>query len=271
MSVNDSRGLALITGASSGLGAEFARQLAAQGYGLILVARRAERLEALAEELRARHTVSVEPFPADLADAGDVQRVEQRLANDNRLTLLVNNAGFGTRGNFAEVDFDRQLEMIQVHVLAAVRLTRAALPGLIARKRGAILNVSSLAGFIPRRGSATYGATKAYLNSFSEALGQELRGTGVRVQALCPGFTYTEFHDARELKGFRRSEIPAFFWMPAEAVVAKSLAALNCDHVIVIPGLRNHLLKFVSQNRLILALLLAWRQLRRRRLARREA
>jgi hypothetical protein len=260
----------LITGASSGLGAEFARQLAAQGYALILVARRTERLEALADELRQKHGVTVEPLTADLANPADVQRLEERLTDESSLSLLVNNAGFGTTGKFASAEVNKQLEMIQVHVLAAVRLTRAALPGMIARRRGAVINVSSLAGFIPRGGSATYGATKAYLNSFSEALQLELKGTGVRVQALCPGYTYTEFHDTRELKGFRRSEIPGFFWMSAEAVAAQSLAALNREQVIVIPGLRNHLFRLISQNKLILSAWQVWRQSRRRHLAHRE-
>jgi len=259
---------AYITGASSGLGAEFARQLAAQGYNLILVARRLERLETLAAELRQKYHIHAEALAADLANPADVARLAERLAHDENLALLVNNAGFGLNGPFAQAEIERQLEMLDVHVSAAMRLTRAALPGMIARRAGNIINVSSLAGFIPRGGSATYGATKAFLNSFSEALQKELKDTGVRVQALCPGFTYTEFHDARAVaENFKRAEIPRFFWQNADEVVRASLAGLGSERVIVIPGWRNHLLKFMSQNKLVLSLLLAWRQARRRKLA----
>lgn len=259
---------AYITGASAGLGAEFARQLAARGYHLVLVARRLERLETLAAELAQKHNIRAEAFAADLANADDVARLAERLARDEDLALLVNNAGFGLGGPFAEAEIERQAEMLQVHVSAAMRLIRAALPGMIARRAGNIINVSSLAAFIPRGGSAIYGASKAFLNSFSEALQMELQDTGVRVQALCPGFTYTEFHDVREVaQNFKRSEIPRFFWQNADEVVRASLAALGSERVIVIPGWRNHLLKFMSQNRLILSLLLAWRQARRRSLA----
>lgn len=258
---------AYITGASSGLGAEFARQLAAQGYNLVLVARRLERLEALAVELHQKHNIHAEAWAADLANPEDVARLAERLAHDEDLALLVNNAGFGLSGPLAEAEIGRQLEMLEVHVAATLQLTRAALAGMVARRAGNIINVSSLAGFIPRGGSATYGATKAFLNSFSEALQLELKDTGVRVQALCPGFTYTEFHDVRTVaKNFKRSEIPRFFWQSADEVVRASLAALGSERVIVIPGWRNHLLKFVSQNKLVLSLLLAWRQARRRKL-----
>jgi hypothetical protein len=256
---------AYITGASAGLGAEFARQLATRGYNLVLVARRLERLQTLAAELRQKHTIHAEAFAADLANAADVARLAERLAADEDLALLVNNAGFGLTGPFSDSDVERQLAMLQVHVSAAMRLTRAALPGMVARRAGNIINVSSLAAFIPRGGSATYGATKAFLNSFSEALQMEVKDSGVRVQALCPGFTYTEFHDVREVaQNFKRSEIPRFFWQTAEAVVRASLENLGRERVIVIPGWRNHLLKFMSQNRLILSVLLAWRQARRR-------
>ncbi len=258
----DIPGTALITGASSGIGAVFARQLAARGHALILAARRADRLEALATELRQQHNITAEVLTADLACLSDLERVEHRLTNTNDLTLLINNAGFGTRGSFDQVEFARHLGMIDVHVIATVRLTHAALPGMKARGRGAIINVSSLAGFVPRKGSATYGATKAYLNSFSQALGEELRGAGVKVQALCPGFTYTEFHDTRAMEGFSRSEIPKMFWMSAEEVVAHSLAALERNQVICIPGLRNRVLKVATQNRGILSALLAWRRRR---------
>ncbi len=150
--------------------------------------------------------------------------------------LLVNNAGFGTRGEFVEVALERTLDMIRVHVLATITLCRAAAPGMIARGYGAIINVSSIAAYFPSAGGANYGATKAYLNAFSEALAAELRDTGVAVQALCPGFTTTEFHDVGDYQAFDRGQIPAPLWMPAADVVAESLATLGSGRVIVVPG-----------------------------------
>ncbi|MBK7216710.1 MAG: SDR family oxidoreductase [Candidatus Promineofilum sp.] len=230
------RGRAVITGASAGIGEEFARQLAAAGFDLTLVARREDRLRTLADELSAAHGIRAEAWPADLADEADVAALAGALATADDLALLVNNAGFGTRGEFIEVELERTLDMIRVHVLATVTLCRAAAPGMIARGGGAIINVSSIAAFFPSAGGANYGATKAYLNAFSEALAAELRGTGVAVQALCPGFTTTEFHDVGDYQNFDRGQIPAPLWMPARDVVAESLAALGSGRVIVVPG-----------------------------------
>ena len=230
------RGRAVITGASAGIGEEFARQLAAAGFDLTLVARRAERLQALAAELSAAHGIRAEAWPADLADEADVAALARALAAADDLMLLVNNAGFGTRGEFIEVELERTLDMIRVHVLATVTLCRAAAPGMVTRGGGAIINVSSIAAFFPSAGGANYGATKAYLNAFSEALAAELGGTGVVVQALCPGFTTTEFHDVGDYQEFDRGQIPAPLWMPARDVVGESLAALASRRVIVVPG-----------------------------------
>lgn len=230
------RGRAVITGASAGIGEAFARQLATAGFDLTLVARREERLRALAAELSAAHAIQVEVWPADLADEGDVVALGQRLAAADDLVLLVNNAGFGTRGEFIDVPLERTMAMIGVHVLATVALCRAVAPSMVARGRGAIINVSSIAAFFPSAGGANYGATKAYLNAFSQALAAELRGTGVAVQALCPGFTTTEFHDVGDYEAFDRGQIPAPLWMPAADVVAESLAALGSGRVIVVPG-----------------------------------
>jgi short-subunit dehydrogenase len=234
--------MALITGASSGIGAAFARQLAARGYNLLLVARRVERLAALAGELTQAHPIKAEIQVVDLADPAAVGRLTGRVASLETLTLLVNNAGFGTTGRFAKIDLTGQLDMIHVHVLATVRLTRAALPGMIARDRGAIINVSSMAGFVPLPGNVTYCATKAYLTSFSQALQVELAGTGVQVQALCPGFTHTEFHGAMTAGHYDHARIPGWMWLPADEVVATSLRALERGRVVVIPGLRYRLL-----------------------------
>ncbi|GAB4531246.1 MAG: SDR family oxidoreductase [Anaerolineae bacterium] len=239
---------ALITGASSGIGAAYAHQLAAMGYHLILVARREERLAALSAELQARYPINAEVLVADLANSNHIERVESRVAQLEDLALLINNAGFGAPGSFAEVDLATQLKMIHVHIIASVRLTRAALPGMIARRRGAIINVSSIAGLVPIPGSATYSSSKAYLNVFSEALQAELKGTRVKVQALCPGFTRTGFHDTPEHGGFHRSRIPAALWMSAEEVAAQSLRALGRPQVIFVPGFKNRLLAALARN-----------------------
>ena len=235
----DARGRALITGGSGGIGGEFARQLAGQGYALLLVARNRDRLEQLARELRETCGAEVEILAADLSRSDSLRIVEDRIAGDSALTLLVNCAGSAPWGRFTELDIQRQEETIRLNVLAPVRLTRAALTGMLERGRGAIVNVSSLAAFISLPFCATYGGTKAYLASFSEALHEELRGTGVKVQALCPGFTRTELF-ARE--GADLSKIPSYAWVSPETVVRSSLAALRRNRAICVPGFRFRLL-----------------------------
>ena len=236
---------ALVTGASAGIGTAFADRLARDGYDLVLVARRRERLEELAKKLRESHAVEVEVFVADLVDAGDLLAVEQRLTVPPGVDLLVNNAGFGTNGPFQESDPDREEHEILLNDLALVRLTRAALPRMVARGSGAIINVSSMAGFLPSPYNATYGATKAFVNSFTEALAEELRGTGVRVQALCPGFTRTEFQDVAEVD---TSTIPDAAWMEPEPVVDASLEGLASGQVVCVPGLGNRAASLVARS-----------------------
>jgi short-subunit dehydrogenase len=233
----ETRPVALVTGASSGIGAAFARALAARGWDLILAARRVERLEQLAGELGAANGVRVEVLPADLTVDADLARVEQRIASAEGLDLLVNNAGFGTRGKFFEASRESQDRMHRLHVLATLRLTHAALAGMVARGRGGVINVSSVAAFGSTPGGVSYCATKAWMNSFTEALALELKvaGSPVKVQALCPGFTYTEFHD---VMGIDRKVIPGGWWMTAEKVVVASLRGWERGKVIVIPGLR---------------------------------
>jgi short-subunit dehydrogenase len=183
----------LITGASSGIGAVFARQLAARGYDLVLVARRQERLEALAELLQQQYPITVTPFRADLGNPGDLACLETYLASLEDLILLVNNAGFGTLEHFVEAKLNRQLDMIQVNTVAPVRLMYAALPGMISRGRGAIINVSSIAAWAATKGNTIYAGTKSFLNAFSASLQTELQGTGVQIQAApvlpSPNFT----------------------------------------------------------------------------------
>ena len=241
-------GAVLITGASSGIGAAFARALAAQGHDLVLVARRQELLKGRADELQQEFHVNAQVFLADLSDPADVERVAKKIGESGDLEVLINNAGFGVPGKFVDVPPERNAAMIQVHVLATVRLCRAALPGMIARGRGSIINVSSIAAFMGSVRNATYSATKAYLNVFSEALQDELKGSGVRAQALCPGLTHTEFHDHPGY-GDYKTRIPEFLWMKAEDVVAESLAALERGRVICIPGFKNRLIVAAIRNR----------------------
>ena len=237
----------LITGASSGIGAAFARSLASQGYDLVLVARREAQLRSLADDVQRKFNVNAQVFPADLSDPTQVKRLETQVAEIGDLEILINNAGFGVPGKFVEIQAERNAEMIQVHILATVRLCRAALPGMISRGRGSIINVSSIAAFMATPRNATYSATKAYLNVFSEALQDELKGTGIRVQALCPGLTHTEFHDHPGYEDYKR-RIPEFFWMQAEDVVRESLDALKKGRVICIPGFKNRLIVAIIRN-----------------------
>ncbi len=243
-------GTAVITGASAGIGTTFARKLAARGYDLVLTARRDDRLKSLASELQTRHGINATAFCADLTVPDDVGALANEIENLDSLAMLVNNAGFGTTGHFVDSDIARQVDMLNVHVTASIRLTHAALPGMISRKQGDIINVSSISGFLPSAGSVTYASTKAYLNCFSEALHAELRGTGVRIQALCPGFTYTEFHDSPELEDFTRDQVPKALWMSSEAVVEKSLADIHKNKVISIPGFKNRVLVALLRNRI---------------------
>lgn len=232
--------VALITGASAGIGVTFAEQLAARGCDLILVARRAERLAETARGMEKRFGVKAETLVADLASDGGVGAVAERIARETRLEYLVNNAGFGTRGMFFQTAIEGQDQMHRLHVLAAMRLTHAAVKGMVARDRGAVINVSSVAGFLFSAGSTSYCATKAWMNAFTEGLYVELKSAGskVRVQALCPGYTLSEFHD---VMGMDRSKIPGSLWMKAEFVVKESLAGLEGDRMFVIPGWRYRL------------------------------
>jgi short-subunit dehydrogenase len=227
----------LITGASSGIGAEFARQLAARGYDLVLVARRRERLEKLAAELAAAHGIHAEALAADLAADAELKRVEERIARNGGIDLLVNNAGFGVTGRFWETTIEAQDNLHRVHVMATMRLTYAALGAMTARNSGAVINVSSVAAFMPAAISSTYGSTKAWINAFTEGLYLELKSkrSAVKVQALCPGFTYSEFHDVIHMD---RGVIPKPMWLQAQDVVAASLLGLDGGKLFVVTGWR---------------------------------
>ncbi len=227
---------ALITGASAGLGVEYARQLAGRGYNLLLVARREDRLRDLAKEIAATYGVQADVLAADLTTDEGVGLIEAWIARSDTLEVLVNNAGFGTIGRLAKTDPQRQQEMIYLHVMAAMRLAQAALPGMTARKRGAIVNVASVAAFTPLPGHVNYHASKAYLVAFSEGLQSELNGSGVYVQALCPGYTHTEFHSGADFQRFKKEKTPGFIWLDAADVVRDSLNDIGSGRVVVVPN-----------------------------------
>lgn len=223
--------LAVVTGASAGIGAEFARQLRQRGYSLLLIARREDRLRALADSIGG-----AEILAADLADETALERTAQ-LLEERGPCLLVNNAGFGTQGLFHEAPLDRQMEMHRLHVLATVRLSRAVLPAMVRKNAGGIIQVASVASFGRSAGNVSYCATKAWMAAFSEGLYLEMRrnAPGVTIQALCPGFTYSEFHD---VVGVDRGKVARTLWLQASDVVRESLEALPSGQLYVIPDWR---------------------------------
>lgn len=237
---------ALITGATSGIGAAFAKAFAAQKYDLIITGRRKEKIQAVAEELKAKYSVDVEVIIAELANAKDLEALAAKIKTIKNLEILVNNAGFASRGYFYEVDFTSHETMLKVHTLATIKLTHAVLPTMVKNKRGAIINVSSIAAFYPYPQNAMYAATKAFLNRFTEAIKVELKGTGVRVQALCPGQTITDFHvrmgegheQAYKSRGLFKAMLP-------EKIVAVSLKCLRKNKVICVPGFNNKIIRIL--------------------------
>jgi uncharacterized protein len=235
---------ALVTGASAGIGAAFAERLARDGWNLCIVARRRNRLDELARRLRRENEVGVQVVAADLTDDRDLHRVERLVAGDAQLELLVNNAGTADFGPFIERDRDVEEKEIRLDVVAVVRLTHAALPGMVKRRRGDIVNVSSLAALTPGPNFAVYSACKSFLNSFTEALHFELTGTGVRLQALCPGMTRTEIFD---VAGANPSAVPGVVWMEAADVVDESLAALERGTLVCVPGVANRVLSSITR------------------------
>jgi uncharacterized protein len=231
----------LITGASSGIGLELAKCFAADGCRLVLLARNTEALETLAKELRQAHKIETFVLTADLSLPETPARIFKELQGRGiTVDVLVNNAGFGALGAFAELPLQWQLEMLQVNITALTELTGLLLPGMIQRRRGGILNVSSVAGFEPGPGMAIYHATKAYVLSFTEALAEELAGTNVVVTALCPGPTTTNFGNVANSQRERRlKKIPK---MSAEKVAQHGHHAFRRGRILAVPGLRNHLL-----------------------------
>jgi short-subunit dehydrogenase len=228
----------LITGASAGIGREFARQLASPAASIVLVARRQDRLEELRDELKQQNpNLEIQIRKVDLSDQSQVDSFCEWIEREHvAIDLLINNAGLGDSGRFATSDATRLKEMLNVNIAALTLLTRSVLPQMIAGKRGVILNVSSSAGFLPIPGATVYAASKAYVTSFSEALRLELHGSGVSVTALCPGPVHTEFGEVAQRKGMRRKTGPEVAHVSVEQVVRDGLAAVEADRPIVIPG-----------------------------------
>jgi short-subunit dehydrogenase len=221
----------LITGASAGIGAEFARQFAARGDDLVLVARNADRLEELAAQVRQSCRIRTEVLAADLADRTQLRRVEERLRDETRpVDILVNNAGFGLTAPFVGGDLDGEQELLDVMVTAVMRLTHAALPGMVNRGRGGVINNSSVASFIA---GGTYSAAKAWVRVFSESLHAPMASKGVTVTALCPGYTHTEFH---ERAGINKSRVQDWMWLDSQMVVAESIRDFGRGKAVSIPS-----------------------------------
>ncbi|MFF9311261.1 SDR family NAD(P)-dependent oxidoreductase [Streptomyces sp. NPDC014748] len=224
---------ALITGSTAGIGAAFARRLAADGHDLVLVARDTERLTEQATELHDKHGIEAEVLTADLATDEGVEAVAARLGDRrNPVDLLVNNAGFGNKGRFLDVPMADELRMLKVHIEAVLRLTAAATEAMRERGRGGVVNVASVAAFVPR---GTYGASKAWVVQFTHGVARDLAGSGVRLMALCPGFVRTEFH---ERAGMGTDNIPNWMWLDADKLVAAALADLARGRTVSIPDPR---------------------------------
>jgi short-subunit dehydrogenase len=235
---------ALVTGATAGIGREFARQLSVRKHDVVLVARDADRLDGLARDLERAYGTRPEALPADLVTEKGLAAVEARIGEtERRVDIVVNNAGFTTFGQFSENDVDREEDEIRLNVLALVRLTHAALAVMEPRRAGAVVNISSLAAYQPSPTSATYSATKAFVNSFTQAIHEEARPRGVRVLLVCPGYTHTEFH---ERAGLGAPGAPEFFWQTPEQVVTAALRDLDRGRAVSFPGMLNRTLAAVS-------------------------
>lgn len=243
-SPGDGRLTALVTGASSGIGAAYARLLAAEGYDLVLVARGAERLEQLATELTGRHGVEVAVLPADLSTDDGIAAVEARL-RAGPVDLLVNNAGMSLNRPFLKSTAEAEETLLRVNVYAVMRLTLAVLPGMVERGRGDVINVSSVAGFGAVMPGSTYPASKAWVTNFSESVAQSVRRYGVRVLALCPGYTRTEFH---QRAGINMSATPAWMWLDAADVAREGLRDLRKGKLVSVPSWKYKLAVFALRH-----------------------
>ena len=242
-------GKALITGASAGIGLSFAKQLAQKGFDLILLARRKDRLESAAKKLESDYRIRCEIIAADLSDMDQIEKTADLIYTIEGLDVLINNAGFATIGPFAGVPLEKSMRMFHLHATACVMLTHAVLEGMLRRRRGAIINLSSVAAFALTPGNVMYDATKAFVKTFSENIQLEMEDADIRLQALCPGFTRTEFHEVGDFINFDRREIPDLLWMSSDRVASLSLKALeNKRKTIFIPGWKNRFYVWILQH-----------------------
>ncbi|MEX0666594.1 MAG: SDR family oxidoreductase [Acidimicrobiia bacterium] len=233
------RPIALVTGASTGIGAEFARVLACRGDDLVVVARNEDRLQELARTLEAEHGAQVEVIAADLETTDGVAKIEARLADGaSPVELLVNNAGFATSGAFHTLPVEGEVSEINLNVVALVRLTHAAVGPMVERGHGGVINVSSVGAYQPTPNSATYSATKAFVSSFTNAIHEELKDTGVKAMVLAPGFTHTEFHVRAKIEN--NDAMPGFVWQTPDEVVSAALKAYDKGRAVCIPGALNN-------------------------------
>lgn len=236
----------MITGASSGIGRIFARRFAQSGYDLIITGRRKDKLIQVADQLKEQYGISVKTIIAELSEEKDLRKLLKVIATTNDIHVLINNAGFGSGKGFSKCDISCHMQMLQVHVVAALKLVHAVLPQMISRREGTIINVSSLGAFMPAPGSSIYSATKLFLKSFTESLYMEVSCYGIKLQCLCPGFTNTDFHE-RRARGDMPKHNSIIRWMEADEVVEKCLKSLEKGKVVYVPGFMNRMLvKIVS-------------------------
>jgi hypothetical protein len=239
------KGIVFITGATSGIGAAFARLYASLGYDLVLTGRREQKIRELADELSSGYKINAEIILADLSEASDIEKVVKRIESLKNIEVLINNAGFGNEKDFENDDIDIHMKMVTVHNEVPVRLSHAVLAQMIGRGSGSVINVSSLGGFVPNAPGLLYGATKAFLINFSEALNISLDRYGIRVQALCPGFTRTDFHEKLGYGNEGLKNHGLFRWMAAGRVVQESYRCLKKKRAVCIPGFLNKVLYLI--------------------------
>jgi short-subunit dehydrogenase len=232
--------IALITGATSGIGRAYAVCFAKAGYDLIITGRRIDKLRNLAHEMREVYGICVHIIKAELSEDSDTQKLIKVIEKHNNITVLVNNAGFGSGVEFCKNNLEEHMRMLQVHVVVSVKLVYAVLPQMLGHNEGTIINVSSLGAYMPAPGSSMYSATKLFLTSFSESLYMEVHKQGIRVQCVCPGFTHTDFHE-RRTRG-KMLKTSGLMWMEADAVAEKSIKSLRKHSIVFVPGLVNKLL-----------------------------
>jgi hypothetical protein len=237
------RKLAVVTGASSGIGLAYARYFAAQGYDLIITGRRKDILFETAHEMQRNYSVDVEVIIADLSKKQDITKLLKALGHKIHIDVLVNNAGYSLNCAFTEDEFDHQIDMVKVHMNAPLLLIHSVLPGMIKNKKGIIINVSSLASAFPAANNGMYSGTKSFVRVFTESLHMEVAGYGIKIQCLCPGFTHSDFHRNSEVKDYIRP----FFWMTPDQVVDYSIYCLKKGRVICIPGFLYRVINFISK------------------------